>query len=48
MTEGALKIAAHRLRKRFRWHLLAEIADTVADPADVEDEVRRLFQTLSD
>ncbi|MHB1557214.1 MAG: RNA polymerase sigma factor [Isosphaeraceae bacterium] len=47
MTEGAVKMAASRLRKRYREILREEIARTVADPADVEDEVRALFAALA-
>jgi len=42
-TEGALKVSVHRLRKRWRERLLAEIAGTLADPADIEDELAALF-----
>jgi len=47
MTAGAVKAAAHRLRQRFRARLHAEIAQTVADPKDVEDELRALFAALA-
>jgi RNA polymerase sigma-70 factor (ECF subfamily) len=47
MTEGAVKMAASRLRKRYGEILREEIACTVADPADVEDEVRALFAALA-
>ena len=47
MTEGAVKMAASRLRKRYGEILREEIASTVADPADVEDEVRALFAALA-
>jgi RNA polymerase sigma-70 factor (ECF subfamily) len=47
MTEGAVKMAASRLRKRYGEILREEIARTVADPADVEDEVRSLFEVLA-
>jgi RNA polymerase sigma factor (sigma-70 family) len=43
MSEGAVRVALHRLRRRFRDLLREEIAHTVADPADVEDEIRHLF-----
>ncbi len=43
MTEGAVKVAIHRLRKRFGILLRAEIAQTVADADDVEDEIHHLF-----
>jgi DNA-directed RNA polymerase specialized sigma24 family protein len=46
MTEGAVKVAAHRLRGRYRELLRDEISQTVADPADVDDEIRDLFQAL--
>jgi RNA polymerase sigma-70 factor (ECF subfamily) len=47
MTEGAVKMAASRLRKRYGEILREEIARTVANPADVEDEVRALFAALA-
>jgi RNA polymerase sigma-70 factor (ECF subfamily) len=47
ITEGAVKVAVHRLRQRYRELLRKTIADTVSDPAEVEDELRCLFQTLS-
>ena len=47
LTEGAVKVAVHRLRQRYRDQLRAEIAHTVAGPAEVEDEVRHLFAVLS-
>jgi RNA polymerase sigma-70 factor (ECF subfamily) len=46
-TEGAVKTAAHRLRKRWRELLRAEVAGTLSDPADVDDEIRGLFDALS-
>ncbi|MFV2066714.1 MAG: RNA polymerase sigma factor [Pirellulales bacterium] len=48
MSEGAAMVAAHRLRKRYRELLLAEIGQTVAEPCEVEDEIRRLFAVLGD
>ena len=47
MTEGAVKMAASRLRRRYGEILREEIARTVADPADVEEEVRALFAALA-
>jgi RNA polymerase sigma-70 factor (ECF subfamily) len=47
MTEGAVKTAASRLRRRFGAIIREEIARTVADPADVEEEVRALFAALA-
>ncbi len=46
MTEGAVKIAVHRLRKRYRQRLREEIAHTVAHPDEIEDELRYLGQAL--
>src|SRR5262252_301698 len=45
-SEGALKVAIHRLRKRYRELFRREIADTVVDPADVEPELRHLASVL--
>ena len=45
-SEGALKVAIHRLRKRYRELFRQEIADTVADPAEVESELRFLATVL--
>ena len=46
-SEGALKVAIHRLRKRYRDLFRQEIADTVADPAEVESEIRYLAAVLT-
>ena len=46
MSEGAVKTAVHRLRKRFGECLRAEIAETVADPVEVDDEVRHLLAVV--
>jgi RNA polymerase sigma-70 factor (ECF subfamily) len=46
-SEGALKVAIHRLRKRYRDLFRQEIADTVADPAEVESELRYLAAALT-
>lgn len=47
MTEGAIRGAVHRLRRRFGRLLLEEIAETVSDPADVEDEARHMLQVTT-
>lgn len=47
MSEGAVKVAAHRLRKRYRDLLRAEIAETVADSTEIDDEIRDLFAALA-
>ena len=46
LSEGAVKVAAHRLRQRYKELLRAEISETLADPGDVEDEIRGLFEAL--
>ncbi|MBL9116980.1 MAG: sigma-70 family RNA polymerase sigma factor [Verrucomicrobiaceae bacterium] len=46
MTEGALKVAVHRLRQRYREVLRAEIAETVNSPDEIEDEMRHLVAVL--
>ena len=47
LTEGAVKVAVHRLRQRYRALLRETIADTVSTPDEVEDELRYLFRTLA-
>lgn len=46
LTEGAVKVAVHRLRKRYGEILRAEIAQTVSSSEEVDDEIRHLFQIL--
>jgi len=46
MTENAVKQAFHRLRQRYRVLLREEIAHTVAQPGDVEDELHHLVSVL--
>jgi len=45
-TEGALQVAAHRLRKRYRELLREEIAQTVSDPALIDEEMGDLLRAL--
>jgi RNA polymerase sigma-70 factor (ECF subfamily) len=47
MTAGAVKTALSRLRRRCRELLREEIAQTVAAPGDVDDELRELLSALS-
>jgi len=47
LSEGTLKVAVHRLRKRYRQLLRAEIANTVASPSEVEEEMHHLFKVLA-
>lgn len=46
INEGALKVAVHRLRRRFRHLVKAEIAQTLDSPQAVEEEMRHLFAAL--
>jgi len=46
ISEGAVKVAIHRLRKRFREIIRLEIAHTVPDWAEVDDELRYLISVL--
>jgi RNA polymerase sigma-70 factor (ECF subfamily) len=46
-TEGAAKVAVHRLRRRYRELLREEISHTVATPAEIEEEIRHLFAAFA-
>jgi RNA polymerase sigma factor (sigma-70 family) len=46
LTEGAVKVNVHRLRQRYRGVLRDEIAQTLADPTEIDDEIRQLFSAL--
>ena len=46
MSEGAVKVAVHRLRERYRKLLRAAIAETVSNEADLNDEMRYLVAVL--
>jgi RNA polymerase sigma-70 factor (ECF subfamily) len=46
LSEGAVKVMIHRLRKRFRAVVRAEIAQTLRDPEHVEEELRHLIEAL--
>ena len=46
LSEGALRIAMHRLRDRYRELLRAEVASTVATPSEIDDELRHLIAVL--
>jgi len=48
MDDTAVRVAVHRLRKRYRILLRDEIAQTLADAADVDEEMRALFGAFGD
>jgi RNA polymerase sigma-70 factor (ECF subfamily) len=48
MSEGAVRVAVHRLRKRYRQRVRDEIASTLEDPVMVDDEMESLFSALSE
>ena len=47
-SEGAARVAVHRIRKRFRELFRATVAETVTDPESLEDEIRYLVGVLSE
>jgi RNA polymerase sigma-70 factor (ECF subfamily) len=47
MSEGAVKVAAHRFRRRYGEILREEIGQTVSGPDEIEDELRQLFAAIS-
>ena len=46
MTEGAVKVAVHRLRQRYRDLLRSAIADTVCDEGEIDEEMHYLIEVL--
>ena len=46
MSDGAFKVAIHRLRKRFRHIVVARITTTVDDPVEVQDELNYLINAM--
>ncbi len=47
MSEGALKVALHRLRRRFQVVMREEIANTVATTEEIDEEIRYLLLALN-
>jgi RNA polymerase sigma-70 factor (ECF subfamily) len=47
IDEGAVRVTVHRLRKRYRELLRDEIAHTLSNPAQVDEEMRALFGAFS-
>ena len=48
MSDGAVKTAVHRLRRRYRELLRESIARTVETDAEIDDEIRELFAALGE
>ena len=46
VSEGTFKVAVHRMRTRFKERLRQEVAQTVATPGEVDDELRHLLASL--
>ena len=47
LSEGAVKVAVHRLRQRFRDVIRLEVAQTVATPEEVDEELHFLLKAMS-
>jgi RNA polymerase sigma-70 factor (ECF subfamily) len=47
MTESAVRVAVHRLRRRYGQLFSTEVAHTVASPAEIPDEMRYLLEVVS-
>jgi RNA polymerase sigma-70 factor (ECF subfamily) len=47
LSESAIKVAIHRLRKRFREVIRAEIAQTMEEAGEVDGELRYLVEVLA-
>jgi RNA polymerase sigma-70 factor (ECF subfamily) len=48
ISEGAARVAVHRLRRRYREILREEIAQTLSDPGQADEEVQALFSALTE
>ena len=47
MTEGAIKVAVHRFRQRYRDCLQASLRETLVDPSEADEELRYLLSLFS-
>ena len=47
LAQGTLAVQVHRLRDRYRQVIRAAIADTVASPLEIDDEMRHLLAAIS-
>jgi RNA polymerase sigma-70 factor (ECF subfamily) len=48
MTESAVKVAVHRMRKRYGEALRAEVGQTVGSAEEIDDEVRHLLRVVAE
>jgi RNA polymerase sigma-70 factor (ECF subfamily) len=46
MSPGAVRVAVHRLRRRFGELVRREIAQTVSSPVEIDDELRHLWSSV--
>lgn len=46
-SESAIKVAIHRMRQRYGQQIRLEIAKTINDPSEIEDELQSLFAAVS-
>lgn len=47
LSDGAFKVAIHRLRKRFRQIVVDRISSTVSDPLEAQDELNHLINAMT-
>jgi RNA polymerase sigma-70 factor (ECF subfamily) len=47
MTEGTVRVAVHRLRRRYGELFSSEVANTVSSPTEIHDEMRYLLGAVS-
>ena len=48
ISEGAVRVAIHRLRRRYRELLREEITQTLSDPTQADEEMQALFSALAE
>jgi RNA polymerase sigma-70 factor (ECF subfamily) len=48
MSETAVKVAVHRLRRRYRDLIREAVAETLTDPREVDEEIRFLLAALGE
>jgi RNA polymerase sigma-70 factor (ECF subfamily) len=48
LSEGAVKVTVHRLRRRFQQVLREEVAETVVAQDAIDEEIRQLFWAVSE